>query len=233
MGDMKKREVKIESDKQETLEKKRENQELELTCSEDSLDFKDLENDDRGRGSASFENSEGLKKEKPETKKEDLAKLLEEKEEELRQKHDLLLRTQADYENYKKRMARERSNLLRFGNETLVKELLPVIDNLERSLEHARNAKTIDNIIEGIEMIQKEFLEKLEKFGLKVISAQGEKFDPTRHEATSQVETSEYPENTIINELQKGYFIHDRLLRPAMVIVARSPNSPESEPPNS
>ena len=219
MGEMKKKEAKIESDKQETLEKKRENQELELTCLEESLESKDLKNDDRGRESA-IESSEGLKKGKLETKKEDLAKLLEKKEEELRQKHDLLLRTQADYENYKKRMAREGSNLLRFGNETLVKELLPVIDNLERSLEHARNAKTIDNIIKGIEMIQKEFLEKLEKFGLKVISAQGEKFDPTKHEATAQVETSEYPESTIVNELQNGYFILDRLLRHAMVIVS-------------
>jgi molecular chaperone GrpE len=179
------------------------------------------------------ESPEVDREEKKNKKKGELERLLEEKEEELREKHDQLLRALAEYENYKKRMIREKANLLKFGNESLIKELLPVIDSLELSLEHARNTRNIDSIVEGIEMIKKEFLKKLEKFGLKAISAKGERFDPTKHEATSQVETSEYPENTIVEELQKGYLIHDRLLRPAMVTVAKAPQTSPSEPSKS
>jgi molecular chaperone GrpE len=111
-------------------------------------------------------------------KSEELARLLKEKEEELKKEHDHLLRTLAEHENYKKRMARERADFLKFGNESLIKELLPVLDNLELSLEHARNLTNADAITAGIELVKKEFLRKLEKFGLSVISARGEKFDP-------------------------------------------------------
>jgi len=158
------------------------------------------------------------------TQSEDLLKLLKEKEEELQKEHERLLRTLAEHENYKKRMAREKANFLKFGNESLIKELLSVLDNLERSLEHARNAKNKDAIIEGIELVRREFLRKLEQFGLSVISARGEKFDPNKHEATAQIETAEHPEDTVVDEFQKGYFIHDRLLRPAKVSVAKPPH---------
>ena len=121
-------------------------------------------------------------------------------------------------------MARERADFLKFGNESLIKELLPVLDNLELSLEHARNATNANAITEGIELVKKEFLRKLEKFGLSAISARGEKFDPNRHEAAVQIETAEHPEDTVIDEFQKGYFIHDRLLRPARVSVAKAPH---------
>ena len=158
---------------------------------------------------------------------EDWPRLLKEKEEELHKEHDRLLRAVAEHENYKKRVAREKADSLKFSNESLIRELLPVLDNLELSLEHARNSTSTDAIIDGVELIKKEFLRKLEKFGLTAISAQGEKFDPTKHEATAQVETSQQPENTVVHELQKGYFIHDRLLRPARVTVAKSPKPPE------
>lgn len=161
------------------------------------------------------------------TKIEELEKLLKEKDEKLKKEHDHLLRTMADHENYKKRMAREKTDFLKFGNESLIKELLPVLDNLERSLEHARKAPTADGLIEGIELVIKEFLQKLGKFGLSAISAQKEKFDPNKHEAVFQVETAEHPEDTVVDEYQKGYFIHDRLLRPARVSVAKTPRSSE------
>ena len=160
--------------------------------------------------------------------REHLERLLKEKEEELQKEHDRLLRALAEYENYKKRMAREKADFLKFGNESLINEILPVLDNLELSLEHARTANNSEAIIEGIELVKKEFLRKLEKFGLGVISALGEKFDPTRHEAAAQLETSEHPENTVVKEFQKGYFIHNRLLRPAKVGVARSPKPLEN-----
>jgi len=181
------------------------------------------------RSSASTENREVKKKEKTKKKKEDLKKSLEKKEEELRQKHDCLLRNQAEFENFKKRTAREKLDLLKFGNESLMRELLPVIDNFERSLAHAKDAPSIDDIISGIDLIKKDFMGKLEKFGLKAIPAQGEPFDPLKHEATLQIETSEHTENTVVAELQKGYCIHDRLLRPAMVTVAKAPSTPHNE----
>lgn len=163
---------------------------------------------------------------------EDSEKLLEKKQEEVRRLNDRLLRAQAEFENYKKRMAREKANMLKFGNESLMQELLPVIDNLELSLEHANAAKNVESIIEGIEIIRKELLRRLEKFGLRVIAAQGEKFDPDEHESVAQIETSDYPEGTVVEELQKGYFIHDRLLRPAKVTVAKASNCnpPEGQP---
>jgi molecular chaperone GrpE len=174
-----------------------------------------------------------LKEKQPETsatlKREDLERLLKEKEEELKKEHDRLLRTLADHENYKKRMAREKADFLKFGNESLIKELLPVLDNLERSLEHARNANSADAITEGIELVIKEFLRKLEKFGLRVISARREKFDPNKHEAVLQIETAEHPEGTVLDEYQKGYFIHDRLLRPTRVSVAKPPRFLEDQ----
>ncbi len=163
---------------------------------------------------------------------EELQRLLAEKEEELAQKHDRLLRAQADYENYKKRMAREKQDLLKFGNERLMKDLLPVLDNFERSLMHARNAQSTSGIVDGIELIHKELLNTLTKFGLREISSRGEKFDPAMHEATAQLPTGEHEEGTVIEEFQKGYFVHDRLLRPAMVAVAGPSSDSEGEEGN-
>ena len=156
---------------------------------------------------------------------EDLEGVLEKKEKELASLHDRLLRTQAEFENYKKRMSREKASMLKFGNESLMREILPIIDNLELSLGHASKVKSIDSMIEGIEMVKKELLKKLEKFGLKMVVAKGEKFDPEKHEAVAQVETAESPEGTVVDELQKGYSIHDRLLRPSKVTVAKAPSS--------
>ena len=187
---------------------------------QEHLESQDLNKKEKTTEALSPETSE-------ERKNEDLASLLKAKEEELQKEHDRLLRTLAEHENYKKRMARERTDFLKFGNESLIKELLPVLDNLELSLEHARNATNADAITEGIELVKKEFLRKLEKFGLSAISARGEKFDPNRHEAAFQIETAEQPENTVVDEFQKGYFIHDRLLRPAKVSVAKAPQSPK------
>jgi molecular chaperone GrpE len=153
--------------------------------------------------------------------------MLQQKEQELQQEHERLLRVSAEYENYKKRMARERATIVRLGNESLLKELLPILDNLERSLIHAAQAQDQGAIIAGIEMILRELLHKLEIFGLKPICAQGEEFDPTMHEAISQVASADHPENSIIAEVQKGYFMHDRLLRPSRVVVATSPQPQE------
>ena len=150
--------------------------------------------------------------------------LLHEKEEEVKEKHDRWLRAQAELENFKKRTAREKADLLKFSNEQLMKELLPVLDNLDRSLNHARTAKSVEILIEGVDLVRKSLFATMERFGLKeVAAAREEKFDPSRHEATVRLETVEHPEGTVVEEFQKGYFIHDRLLRPALVAVAALP----------
>ena len=156
-------------------------------------------------------------------------RLLKEKDELLAQKHDRLLRAQADYENYKKRIAREKEDLYKFGNERLLKELLPILDNFERSLTHAKESKSLAGVVEGVELIRKEMINTLKKYGLSEISAKGEKFDPSMHEATAQVPSSDHSEGTVMEELQKGYFVHDRLLRPAMVVVAGPPVEPQKD----
>lgn len=159
---------------------------------------------------------------------EDLRRLLQEKEEQLRQEHDRWMRTYAEHENYKKRVARDKAAQARFGNEALLRALLPVIDNLERSLAHAEQAQNQGAITAGVEMVLRELLRTLETFGLKVISAQGQAFDPLVHEAVSQRESAEYQEQTVIEEVQKGYCLHERLLRPSRVVVATAPQPQET-----
>ena len=154
---------------------------------------------------------------------EDLAEKLKSKELEAQENYDRLLRVSAEFENYKKRSSREMDEFRKFSNQSLIKEMLSVVDNLELAMNSTNGHKTIDKgLLDGLEMTHREILKVFEKFNVKPISTEGQPFDPTFHEAVMQEETDEYPNNTVINELQKGYLIHDRLLRPAMVVVAKA-----------
>ena len=145
------------------------------------------------------------------------------KEAEALETYDRLLRVSAEFENYKKRAAREMEDFRKFSNQSLIKEMLSVVDHLELAMISTNGHKSIDKgLLEGLAMTHKEILKVFEKFNVTPISATGQTFDPTYHEAVMQEETDEFAENTVINELQKGYLIHDRLLRPAMVVVAKS-----------
>ncbi len=164
-------------------------------------------------------------KEKVEEKKEptQLEKLqvqLEEKTREYLECFDKWMRLRAEFENFKKRMQKEKGDLLKFGNENLLKALLPVLDNLNRAIEHGKNSKENSSILEGVEMVQKEFMTILERFGVKPVQTVGEIFDPEKHEAVSQAESDLEPER-VISAVQSGFFYHDRLLRPARVIVSK------------
>jgi molecular chaperone GrpE len=153
----------------------------------------------------------------------DLEAQLEAKEKEAQENYDRLLRVSAEFENYKKRASRELKEFRKFANQSLIKEMLSVIDNLELAMNSANGHKTVDqSLLQGLEMTYKEILKVFEKFNVKPIEAKGQIFDPTFHEAVMQEETDEVADNTVINELQKGYMIHDRLLRPSMVVVARA-----------
>lgn len=159
----------------------------------------------------------------------DLRADLEAKEEEIKSLKDKLLRSHAEFENYKKRMTKEKSDLLKYANEELVKEVLRTVDNLEMAIGHAREANQTESITEGIEIILKHLLQSLERFGVAGFSAVGERFDPGRHEAVLQVESAEHEPSTVIAEAQKGYFLRERLLRPALVTVTKRPPDESEE----
>jgi len=150
----------------------------------------------------------------------DLQHELESKKKEIASYEDRALRLAAEMENLRKRLEREKEEYLKFANERLIEQLLPVVDNLERTIEHAGQSKNNEGILEGVEMTLKEFLSVLEQFGCTSIEAAGQPFDPCFHEAICKQESSEVPENQIISEYQKGFILKDRLLRPAKVIVS-------------
>ena len=152
----------------------------------------------------------------------ELRQKLEEKTKEAEENYARLLRLAADMENLKKRQERERAELLHFANENLVKELLPVVDNLERALDHGRQLEAPKALLEGIEMVHHAFLKALDRFGVTAHDSLGQQFDPAFHNAMMQEEAPDVPDGSVIKELQKGYLMHQRLLRPAMVVVARN-----------
>ena len=145
----------------------------------------------------------------------------EAKEEEAKETYDRLLRVSADFENYKKRSSREMEEFRKYANQSLLKEMLSVVDNLELAINSSSDGKNTDKtLIEGLNLTLNEILRVFEKFNVTPIEAQGKTFDPAFHEAVMREETVDYPENSVVSEFQKGYLIHDRLLRPAMVVVA-------------
>jgi len=158
---------------------------------------------------------------------------LEAKEKEAVETYDRLLRASAEFDNYKKRSSREMEEFRKFANQSLIKEMLSVVDNLELAMNSTNGHKAIDkDLLQGLEMTHKEILKVFEKFNVKPIDAKGQPFDPTFHEAVMQEETNDSPKNTVINELQKGYMIHDRLLRPSMVVVAKPKENNAGEKPH-
>lgn len=137
--------------------------------------------------------------------------------------YDRFLRLQAEFENYKKRQAKERAETLKYASVPLLKDFLNIQDNLARATEHARKngGEGMEAILSGVEMVSKQINEIFERHGLKRIEALGKPFDPTLHEAMGVVETGEAPENQVMEEFQAGYTLHDRVVRPAMVMVSK------------
>lgn len=153
----------------------------------------------------------------------ELKKKLEEKEKEIKGHHDRLLRLAADFENYKKRAAKEKEDWTKFANEDLIRAILPFIDNLERAINHAEKVADTGVLIEGVRLTIQQLLQVLNRFGLSSFESVGKPFDPNVHEAMLVVETDEHEPNQVVEEFQKGYLLNDRLLRPATVSVSKSP----------
>lgn len=141
--------------------------------------------------------------------------------EEARVANDRWVRERADLENVKRRAQRERTDAVRYGNEALVKDLLPVVDNLERALK-ATGAGAPDALVEGVGLVVKGLHDVLERHGVTRVAAHGAAFDPAHHEAVAHVESADHPPNAVIEEHQPGYRLHERLLRPALVTVAKA-----------
>ena len=142
--------------------------------------------------------------------------------EDLRQVNDKLLRERADAENLKKRAARERADAIRFGTEGLIKDLLPIVDNLERAVQHAQGGGDGQSLVEGVALVLKSLSDMLARNGVSRVEAvAGTRFDPAQHEAVAHVESAGHPPNAVIQEHQAGYRLHDRLLRPALVTVSK------------
>ena len=149
-------------------------------------------------------------------------------EEELGQEKDRYLRLYAEFDNYKKRVARDKEELIKYGNESLLYELLPVIDNLEMAMKHSSNdtssassATGGGGLAQGVEITLKEFLRVIDKFGLSPIDASGKMFDPSLHHAMTQVERDDIDENMVVEEFRKGYMFSEKVLRPSLVAVSK------------
>ena len=175
---------------------------------------------------ASAEDSEdGDYSEEDETEVSDRQPTVEERaadaESKYKEMQDRYLRLNAEFDNYKKRMMRENSDRLKYFNMELIKELLPSVDNLERAISHAGDENSdLENMIEGLQMVYKGMQEAFGKFGVSEIESIGKEFDPNCHQAVGMIESQEVPENHVVEEYLKGYYLHDRIIRPTMVRVS-------------
>ena len=150
---------------------------------------------------------------------------------ELSQTQGRLLRLQADFENFRRRALKERTEIHQYGHQNLVKDLLSTVDNLDRAIDHAKKGGGGDQqvLLQGVELVRKELLTALAKNGVTEIDAMGKPFDPSLHEAMTQISNASVAPNTVVEVMQKGYLLRDRLLRPARVALARAPEKEEGE----
>jgi len=154
---------------------------------------------------------------KDKSKKEESIEL----KEQLASEKDRVLRLSAEFENYKKRKQRESDEFKKFANETIFKQLLTIVDNLERAISSVKENSDEKGLLEGVKLTHKEIIKFFETFNVKLVEAENQPFDPNFHQAVTQTETDDFPENTVTMVLQKGYLLHDRLIRPAMVVVSK------------
>ena len=178
--------------------------------------------DDRPEGTEQVEGAEEQQETPPELP---APSELEKAQDEAARLKDMLVRTAADFDNFRKRTRRELDDARRGGREDLLKELLPVFDNLERAMQSAQKATDVKAVSDGLAMILKQFESTLGRTGIQRVATVGSMFDPSQHEAIQQMETDEHPPGTVVAEVQPGYKEGDRLVRAAMVVVAKPKSS--------
>lgn len=182
-------------------------------------------NQDENLGSGAVDTSKAEGADAPEAAP--AVDLLAEAERKIAGLKDQLLRTAADFDNFRKRSRREAEDALASGKESILKDLLPVFDNLERAVTHSDSATDLASFVSGIDMVLKQFVDTLKRTGIERVATKGCAFDPTVHEAIQQLETNEVPAGAVAAEVQAGYRFAGKLIRPALVVVAK----PKAEPP--
>ncbi len=161
---------------------------------------------------------------------EELRREIEQKTKEAAEANEKYLRTYADFENYRKRMQRDLADFRKYANEQFALELLTVVDHMGLALKHAgESGETVQGMQQGVELVYKQLRDALDKFGIKQFAAEGEPFDPARHDAMMQVVTDEVPENTVVQVMQDGYLYHEKVLRHAKVGVSKKPDGGRRE----
>jgi molecular chaperone GrpE len=206
--------------------------ELEEAVREATQALEERESGDSGSGAAAADSGSPDKMtiELLSQELQDLKNLYEEKLKESEELGEQPLRLQAEFENFRRRSLKEKQESLKFGHQNLVKDLLSTVDNLERALEHGsqKAGAEVKGILDGVELVHREILGALAKHGVSEIEAEAQVFDPSVHEAMGQIPNRDVPPNTVLQVLQKGYVIHDRMLRPSRVIVSREPAPDEA-----
>ncbi|MRR33441.1 nucleotide exchange factor GrpE [bacterium] len=177
-----------------------------------------------GKGAAATPEEPEISQQDPAERLSQLEEALAAKEAEAAANWDKYLRERADLENYRRRAQKDKEDLQKYGNECLLQEILPVLDNMERALDHA-SEESLSAVIEGVNLTRSMLLSVLKKFGVEPVESKGAPFDPAFHQAMLRVESADVAPNTVIEEFQKGYMLNDRLLRPAMVSVAGAPKN--------
>lgn len=173
---------------------------------------------------------EGKKEVKPQTETDLLKERLAKSEEAAKELEDRLLRLAAEYDNYRKRTAKEFEYLVKNANQNVILKLLDTLDNFERALDSAKTSNDYQNFRKGVELIYTHMKDILNKEGLKEIEALGKPFDPNFHEAVTQAESEEHEEGIVMNEISKGYMLNDKLLRASKVVVSKGkPKEDEKE----
>lgn len=150
----------------------------------------------------------------------ELQQALGTKTDECKALNEKYLRLAAEFDNYKRLAQRDQRDQIKFGNEQILKELLPVVDNLERAIKSSRGASPLDALTQGVELTLKQLIGALNKFGVTAVESVGRNFDPATQQAVAQVPSDTVPENHVVEEYQKGYLLQDRILRAAMVTVS-------------
>lgn len=190
---------------------------------EKEINIEDIDTDGVSDIPETHKREEHKKKKKKDDSPADLQKMFEEKEEALKELQNKMLYLQAEFENFKKLKLKEKQETLKYGNETLVKDLIPVVDTLEMALDHADKTSDYKGIHEGVKLTLSEFLKVLGKAGVTRVDAVGKKFDPNLHEAVYQEEREDVEPDTVLSEFQKGYLLNDRLIRASKVVLSKNP----------
>jgi molecular chaperone GrpE len=189
------------------------------------IEITESDEDLRGQSKKADPTAEG----KSTTMEGDLVGKIAEAEKKAAENYDKYVRTVAELDNYRKRAVREKADAIKYGNENLLRDILPLVDNVDRALEHAGTSDDFEAFKKGLKMLHEQLLCCLKKYGVEVIDTAGKHFDPNVHEAMLQVVSDEHETGKVVNEFERGYLLNGRLLRPAKVCVCKQPEKEDRQ----